>query len=495
MNTWKIVPRPRDKPIIKRKWIFKVKHNASGAVERYKARLVARGFSQTKGIDYEETFAPVVRHETLRYLISYATERKLPMIHMDVETAFLNGELDEEVYMQVPQGFKEAGQICQLEKALYGLKQSPRMWNKKITKYLNSEGFVQSTADPCLFIKKFEDRIALIACYVDDCLLIGSNEDIKSIKDTLTSQFKMKDLGEVKSLIGIQVERNEESTYVHQINKIQELLKKFDMQDCRGVDTPLPPKLEQIKPAETQPMKDATKYREAVGALNYLAVCTRPDISYAVSQVSKKMQNPSEEDWSLVKRILRYLKKTEQAKLVYQTKGQALEGYSDASYAPNSEDRKSVSGYAFKMNGAAISWKSKKQPIVSLSSMEAEYIALTSTMKEAIWLIKIQNDLKVKRTKMKIYEDNQSTIKTAKNEIHTERSKHIDVRYHFVREQLQKEIVEVEYCPTEDMTADIMTKSLGSIKHLKFVRELGIRHGVRITNSIFGIRNIIRKMA
>jgi hypothetical protein len=241
------------------------------------------------------------------------------------------------------------------------------------------------------------------------------------------------------------------------------------------VDTPLP-QGHQITKTEAKPFEDPTKYREAVGALNYLAVCTRPDISYAVSQISKKMQSPNEEDWMLVKRILRYLQKTKSAKLVYLSDPKELVGYSDASYAPNSEDRKSISGYLFQMNGAAISWKSKKQPIVSLSSMEAEYIAITAAIKEAKWLAKLEEELllKTKKTKMTIFEDNQSTIKTAKNEIHTDRSKHIDVRYHFVREQIQVGAIDIRYCPTGEMTADLMTKALGATKHAKFSESLGL---------------------
>jgi hypothetical protein len=473
MGTWSQVSKPKDKPIIKSKWIFKVKYNPNGTIDRYKARLVAKGYTQTKGIDYEETFAPVVRHETMRYLFAYATQRKLPIIAMDVETAFLNGELEEEVYMEIPEGFANAGAICQLNKALYGLKQSPRAWNQKIATYLKEEGFKQSQADPCLFIRETEGNLALLSLYVDDCMIIGEEKDIQKTKEILTSQFKMKDLGEVKQIVGIQVERDQESTKIFQTKKIEEMLTRFNMQDCRGVDTPLPQDHQSTKTI-AKPFEDPTKYREAVGALNYLAVCTRPDISYAVSQISKKMQSPNEEDWMLVKRILRYLQRTKNAKLVYHAKPKELVGFSDASYAPNSEDRKSISGYLFQMNGAAISWKSKKQPIVSLSSMEAEYIAITAAIKEAKWLAKLEQELMLKTKKMIIYEDNQSTIKTAKNEIHTERSKHIDVRYHFVREQVQNGAIEIRFCPTGEMTADLMTKALGATKHAKFSESLGL---------------------
>ncbi len=318
MNTWQEVDRPKDKPVVKNKWVFKIKYNSIGLIDKYKARLVAKGFTQTKGIDYEETFAPVVRRENLRYLISYATKNKLEMHHMDVETAFLNGELEEEIYMEMPEGFEKREKVCKLEKSLYGLKQSSRVWHKKISSFLVEEGYLQSEADPCVFIKHHQDCISIIALYVDDCMIFGAKENVERAKLALSSQFKMKDLGEVKSIIGIQVERDKEETRIHQINYIRDVLKKFGMSDCKGVDTPLPTK----KESTSSPIfENIILYQEAIGALNYLATNTRPDIAYAVSQVTQKMKEPNQDDWIKVKRIMRYLKKTESAKLTYKVKG------------------------------------------------------------------------------------------------------------------------------------------------------------------------------
>jgi hypothetical protein len=305
-----------------------------------------------------------------------------------LEFSLLNGELEEEIYMEMPEGFEKREKECKLEKSLYGLKQSSRVWHKKISSFLVEEGYLQSEADPCVFIKHHQDCISIIALYVDDCMIFGAKENVDRAKSALSSQFKMKDLGEVKSIIGIQVERDKEETRIHQINYIRDVLKKFGMSDCKGVDTPLPTK----KETTNSPIfENITLYQEAIGALNYLATNTIPDIAYAVSQVAQKMKEPNQDDWIKVKRIMRYLKKTESAKLTYKVKGSELIGYSDASYAEE-KNRKSTSGYAYLLNGAAISWRSKKQPIVALSSMEAEYIALASATKEGISLKKLEKD-------------------------------------------------------------------------------------------------------
>ena len=213
---------------------------------------------------------------------------------------------------------------------------------------------------------------------------------------------------------------------------------------------------------------------QAMGSLIYLANATRPDISYSVNLLARKMQNPSIQDWQDTKRIFRYLQGTKEMKLVYQKKKSELHGFSDASYAEDKEDRKSKSGHVFMMNGGAVSWKSAKQPIVSLSRMEAEYIALTSATKEGIWLKKFEEEIQMPKKTLTIFEDNQSTIKTATHKIHNDRSKHIDVRYHFIRECVEEEKIKIEYCPTSEMTADILTKSLGRILHERHTKNMGL---------------------
>jgi hypothetical protein len=286
--------------------------------------------------------------------------------------------------------------------------------------------------------------------------------------------FKMKDLGELKFIIGIKVEQTTTTTKLSQEQYIKDMLQRFNMTNCKPTTTPLPTNINKDEQDALVKFKDETLYKQAIGSLIYLANATRPDISFAVSQLARKMQDPSYQDWHNTKRIFRYLQGTKNMKLVYQRKKSELCGFSDASYAEDRQDRKSTSGHIFMMNGGAVSWKSNKQPIVSLSSMEAEYIALANAVKEGLWLKKFEKELLMPEKTLIIFEDNQSTIKTANHRIHNDRSKHIDVRYHFIRECVEKKVVRVEYCPTNEMTADALTKSLGRILHDRHVRNMGL---------------------
>jgi hypothetical protein len=339
---------------------------------------------------------------------------------------------------------------------------------------MKTKGFSQSTTDPCIFIKRNEERLIIVSIFVDDNIIIGTKEDVVETKEMLSKMFKMKDLGELKYIIGIKVEQTTTTTSLSQTQYIKDILQRFNMADCKSTPTPLPTNINQDEESAMTKFEDDSIYKQAIGSLIYLANATRPDISFAVSQLARKMQNPSNQDWQNVKRIFRYLQGTKDMKLVYQRKKIDLCGFSDASYAEDRLDRKSTSGYIFKMNGGAVSWKSIKQPIVSLSSMEAEYIALASAVKEGLWLKKFETELSMMEKTLTIFEDNQSTIKTANHRIHNDRSKHIDVRYHFIRECVEKKQMKVEYCPTNEMTADALTKSLGRILHERHVRNMGL---------------------
>ncbi len=500
MDTWDIVDREKNKPTITSKWLWKTKYLPNGQIDKYKTRMVARGYTQKKGINYNETFAPVVRFETLRYLLAHAVEKELEVHHMDVETAFLNGNLEEEIFMEIPDGLKlinnqlllksnedykkefkkeKSEKVLKLKKSLYGLKQSPRCWNTRLTIFLKEKNFIQSKTDPCLFMRSEEDNTkTIIAIYVDDCFILGKGKIIEVIKNMFNKEFKMKDNGELSGFLGVNVERKENYLTIDQEFYIENMLKRFNMMDCKTVSTPMAvePKGEE-KSKEEEKKFDTTIYQSAIGSLIYLSIATRPDISYAVNQAAQAMQSPNEGDWQRVKRIFRYLKGTKSLKLKYlknKEKENITTGYSDASYAENRKDRKSTSGYIFLKANGAISWKSKKQPIVSLSSMEAEYIALTSAAKEAMWLQKLNFEIEEKAEAILIYEDNQSTIKTASEEIYNDRSKHIDVRYHFIREKVRNNQIKVEYLPTEDMIADALTKPLGSVKVSYFNNLLGL---------------------
>ncbi|MBA3284506.1 MAG: hypothetical protein H0U27_05530 [Nitrosopumilus sp.] len=372
---------------------------------------------------------------------------------------------------------EKSEKVLKLKKSLYGLKQSPRCWNTRLTIFLKEKNFIQSRTDPCLFMRSEEDKTkTIIAIYVDDCFILGKGKIIETIKNMFNEEFKMKDNGELSGFLGVNVIRTKEYLTIDQEFYIDNMLKRFNMSDCKTVNTPMAVESkgeEKIKEIERK--FDTVTYQSAIGSLIYLSIATRPDISYAVNQAAQAMQSSTEYDWQKVKRIFRYLKGTKTLKLKYsKNKENKTTGYSDASYAENRKDRKSTSGYIFLKANGAISWKSKKQPIVSLSSMEAEYIALTSAAKEAMWLQKLNQEIEDSTEAILIYEDNQATIKTASEEIYNDRSKHIDVRYHFIRENIRNNQIKVEYLPTEEMIADALTKPLGSVKVIHFNNLLGL---------------------
>jgi hypothetical protein len=420
---------------------------------------------------------------------------------MDVETAFLNGILEEEIFMEIPEGLKidknnnlklkeeinkqeiktKNNKVLKLIKSIYGLKQSPRCWNKRITKFLENEKYNQSKADPCVFIKENNKKEkTIIAIYVDDCFIIGKIEEIKKIKEIFNKEFKMKDNGELSGFLGINVNRNNNELTLDQEFYIENMLKKFSMQDCKPVTTPMVAEKKNkiiTKKEKEKEGVETIKYQSAIGSLIYLSVATRPDIAYAVNQAAQAMKSPTDEDWVKIKRIFRYLQGTKTMKIRYTKEENEKEnqtvGFSDASYAEDRKNRKSTSGYIFLKSNGPISWKSKKQPIVSLSSMEAEYIALTSASKEALWIRKLDGELEKEQT-ITINEDNQSAIKTANDEIHNERSKHIDVRYHFIREAIKQKLIKLAYLQTTSMLADALTKPLGAIQLEKLNKDMGL---------------------
>ena len=473
-DVYDLVELPKDKKVIGSKWIFKRKINADGSVERYKARLVAQGFSQTHGRDYDETFCPVIRFESIRSVIAVAVQNDLILHQMDVTSAFLNGTLEEEVFMQQPEGYKSEGEtqlVCKLKRSLYGLKQAPRCWNTALDTRLKDMGFNQSSSDPCLYISTGKELV-IVAVYVDDILLASkSQEKMKEIKGMLSTSFDIKDMGELHYFLGVKVLKNstDNSIWIGQPNYTAEIIEKFGLKDAKSIATPVNPAVKLVKAQEGDELADMNIYQSAVGSLQYLSTMSRPDITYAVSNVAKFLSKPTKVHWTAVKRIIRYLKGTLNYGLVYRKRSlTGVIGYSDSDFAGDQDDRKSTSGYIFQIGNTAISWKSKKQTSTALSTAEAEYIALSQAAQEAIWLRQLSSDLKCLIVNPTVlYEDNQAAICIAKNPQSHGRSKHIEIKYHFIREEISKKNIEVKYCNTEDMVADMLTKGLGKEKFVK----------------------------
>ena len=479
-DVWELVECPPDRRIVGSKWIFKRKIDEDGAIERYKARVVAQGCSQRFGVDYEETFSPVVRFESIRSVIALGVQHKFQLQQMDVSTAFLHGELTDEVYMRQPEGFVEPGRehlVCRLKRSIYGLKQSPRCWNHALDTQLKVMGFQQTSSDPCLYVNLDSEGVTfLIAVYVDDIILGGKSEaKMKAVKKELSRKFEVKDLGSLHYFLGAKVVQDHLAgvIWMGQSSFVEKILQRFGMQDCKPISTPVNPDVKLAPCQSSEDVCDQQLYQAAVGSLLYLSTKTRPDIAYAVGSVARFCAKPTKEHWTALKRILRYLKGTGNFGLLYSgATSSEMVGYSDADWAGDVTDRRSTSGYVFLLSGAAISWKSNKQTCVALSTAEAEYVALSAAGQEALWLQQLVSDLlNTSIQETTILEDNQAAICLAKDQQVHGRTKHIDIKYHFIRSLVHAGRIRIVYCASEDMVADMFTKGL-PIKQFEKLRRL-----------------------
>ncbi|KXJ71119.1 hypothetical protein RP20_CCG021438 [Aedes albopictus] len=475
-KTWNLVKLPPGKKAIGCRWIYKRKLDEHGRLSSYKARLVAQGHSQRFGLDYDEVFAPVAKQVTFRTLLTIASRRNMLVKHVDVKTAYLNGDLKETVYMKLPPGVAaEPDEVCLLRKSLYGLKQSAHMWNRKLDETLRQMGFTPADADPCLYVRRRGKNVAYILVYVDDMLVCTSSlEEYDDILETLNSNFQMTALGDVKQFLGIQVTRTKTGYCLNQQAYINRMVASFGMDQAKGSRIPMDPGyIQQKEEAERLPNND--KYQSLVGGLLYVSVHTRPDIGISASILGRRVSNPTVADWTEAKRTLRYLKATSGLQLQLGGGCGELEGFADADWAGNVSDRKSNSGFLFRLGGGIISWCARKQPCVSLSSTEAEYISLSESCQELMWLKKLMRDFgePVKKP-VCIFEDNQSCIKQL-SQTSGKRSKHIDTKYHFVKDLHERKLIDVIYCPSEDMLADILTKPLSRVKLETLRDRIGLR--------------------
>uniref|UniRef100_A0A2N9EJW8 Integrase catalytic domain-containing protein n=1 Tax=Fagus sylvatica TaxID=28930 RepID=A0A2N9EJW8_FAGSY len=460
-HTWDMTTLPPGKSAVGCKWVYKIKTRADGSVERYKARLVARGFTQEYGIDYEETFAPVARLTSVRSLLAVAAVRHWPLFQMDVKNAFLNGDLLEEVYMQPPPGYPDSqNQVCRLRRALYGLKQAPRAWFAKFSSVVAQQGFTPSSYDSALFIRHTSTGITLILLYVDDMIITGDDTaGICDLQKFLSQQFEMKDLGTLSYFLGLEVTSSSDGYYLSQAKYASDLLSKAGLTDSKTVSTPLELNVK-LNTTDGEPLSDATLYRQLVGSLIYLTV-TRPDLAYAVHLVSQFMSAPRSTHYAAVLRILRYIKGTLFHGLHFSAQSSLeLRAYADADWAGDPTDRRSTTGYCFLLGSSLISWRSKKQSVVARSSTEAEYRALADATSELLWLRWLLADMGAPQTtSTPIHCDNRSAIHIAHNDVFHERTKHIEIDCHFIRHHLQQSALHLLSVSSEDQLADVFTKS------------------------------------
>lgn len=478
-GTWDIVSLPHDRQAITTKWIYRVKTNADGSTAKLKARLVAKGFQQKPGQDYTETFAPVVKWNTLRSIVALAGHHGWNIFHLDVKTAFLNGVIEEDIYVRPPPGFDSSvkpNHACKLKKALYGLKQAPRAWYTKVDTYLLSQGLQKSKADYNLYFHKAQGKLTLLLLYVDDVYLTGNNDEhIAFIKSEIQQAFEMSDLGLLSYSLGMEFLFRSDGLSVTQRQYIREMLTEFGLEKCKPAPTPMMEKLK-LLPDMKAPLADSTKYQRMVGKLIFLTH-TRIDIAFAVSIVSRFMNCPQEPHAQAVKRIYRYLQGTSDLALLYRRgEENQLRGFTDADWAADMHDRKSTTGYVFFLGGTPITWNSRKQPTVALSSTESEYMAVTEGAKEAVWLRRLLGEIHVLdlQAPTTIHGDNQGSLNLAQNPIYHGRTKHIEVRHHFIREKISSGEINLDYVPTNEQLADILTKPLGKTAFERLREQLGL---------------------
>lgn len=484
-KTWRLKRRASvtkdGKHVLRGKWVFKVKRGPDGRIQKYKARWVVKGFEQQEGCDYHETFAAVVKPMSYKALFAIAAALDYEIEQMDVKTAFLYGNVEEEVYVEQPTGYEEGDgteDVCVLDKALYGLKQSPRIWYNTLTGFLQSLGFEPLDSDLSVFIR----GQLVIAIYVDDILLVGpSSERIDEVKRSLHDRFSMTDLGPCNYYLGMTVRRDRvnRTVYLGQRAYIEKFLKEYDMWDVKPAATPMDKAPVPAPDDYDAPETLRTRYQRAVGALMYCMLGTRPDIAFAVSVVSRFSSNPTVAQWDSVVRIFRYLRATVDLELVFSDSLGPLTGFTDADWAGDHETRRSTSGYVFSIGSAAISWSSKRQPTVALSTCEAEYIGQTQATKEAVWLRSLLAEIaRVGERSLPstiIYSDNQGAIALAKNPQFHGRSKHIDIQHHYVREKIVDGTVELTYIDTSRQIADGLTKALPREPFERFRKALGLQ--------------------
>ncbi|GJS93535.1 retrovirus-related pol polyprotein from transposon TNT 1-94 [Tanacetum coccineum] len=414
-------------------------------------------------------------------VMSLAAQNDWVLFQLDVKSAFLHGELNEEVFIDQPPGYIKKGaeqKVYRLKKALYGLKQAPRAWYSRIESYFTKEGFKRRPYEHTLFVKAGERGKILIVCiYVDDLIFTGNDKQMYvEFKTSMMNEFDMTDLGKVRYFLGIEVRQSEAGVFICQKRYAQGVLERFNMEKCNSVQNPIVPGC-QLTRDEKGVSVDNTRYKQLIGSLMYLTG-TRPDIMFVVSMLSRYMEHPTEMHFQAAKRVLRYIKGTMGLGILYKKGGKKdgnLVAYTDSDYARDLDDRKSTSGYVFLLNSGVVSWSSKKQPIVTLSTTEAEFVAAASCACQAVWLRRIMEYLDHdQNSSTTIFCDNSSTVELSRNPVLHGRSKHIDVRFHFLRELTRDNVVRLVHCPTQDQVADIMTKPLKLDLFTRFRSLMGV---------------------
>ena len=497
---WTLVPRnelPRGANVLPAKWVFKTKTDSDGNVIEYKARVTPKGFLQKEGKDYFEVYARTGMYKSMRVGLSLAALWDHEIEQLDVPTAFLNADVDEVLHMEIPEGFRKGNEdmILLLHKALYGLKQAPRNWYMLVSKFILDLGFRACISDPCLFwLRSKTGRVMLLFLFVDDFQVSFHKLDREQwggLKARLVARFNTKDMGESKWILGMRIARDRVARTItlDQELYVTKALEKYGFAECRSAETPEVVGAAHATPTEQEQQPcDKQRFMEITGTLMYAAISTRLDIAHAVRHLAGKMLNPTNKDMSAADRVMRYLHGARAIGLEFGSRnGVKAEGdsrgrtfqnvdccaYADADWANNKDDRKSISGWVAKLNGDPISWASRKQRVVALSTCEAELYATADATKETMWLRDLLAEIGLHVIHgATMFGDNQSSLAVIKNGIKGDRTKHVDIKYHFLTQSNEEGKIILKWVPSAEQQADIFTKALGAPVFLQLRKQL-----------------------
>ena len=474
-KVFELVDRPKGRKVIKNRWVFDVKSDG-----RKKARLVAKGFSQVEGVDYDQIFSPVVRFETVRLLLALSALEDWYITGLDVRNAYLYGKLDEEIYMEQPEGFAAKGQehkVLRLLRALYGLKQAGLAWWRTLNESMKELGFKRLVSDAGIFVFRDEDGgMVIVIVYVDDALFCGRNKAlVNKMKAKFMEKWECRDLGEVKEFLRMRIQRKGRTIRIDQCAYLEKVLLRCGMQNAKPAPTPLPagyhpePNNKPVDPILR------SRFQTVIGSLLYIMLGTRPDIAFAVTKLSQFAANPSQEHLTKALYICRYLLGTRSYSLVYDgASGLGLCACTDSDWGSDPFTRRSQTGYFLKLAGGIFSWQSRAQKTVAHSSTEAEYMAISDCSRQVVWIRNLMSEIGYELAPIPIAGDSQGSLFMSSNPVTESRSKHIDIRYHAIREYIENKQVEVFFVDGSDNPADLFTKNLGHVKFTKFRGQLGL---------------------
>lgn len=499
-KTWTLSDLPANKKAITGKWIFTLKKK-EGKIIRYKARYVARGFSQQAGIDFVETFSPVVRMESVRILLILANHFNLKVRQIDVKTAFIHGNLEEEIFIRQPEGYEQGNkqQVCKLKKAIYGLKQASLAWNKCFCNFLKEFNLYPLKSDTCIFMNKVPSigsegyPILIVAIYVDDGLILSNNDNLMTkCIDHIKSRFEIK-ISKPDNFVGVQIRMINGTLKINQEQYIKDIISKYELNEAKSISIPMASnsKISKIGNGTVESLIINVPYRQLVGSLLYASLSTRPDISYSVNVLSRYCSEPRKAHWNFLKNIVRYLIGKEDYGLINKRgKEISLSCYTDSDHGGCIDTRRSTSGWIILLNSTPIIWKSSRQATTTTSTCESEFVSCSTASKDLLWVRNLLSELGINLKPTPVHIDNQGTIKLIRNNQTHAKTKHLDIKLHFIRD-INNKSIQVRYVPSEDNISDLLTKPLPSNKFYKFLDIINLR-GEQEVN--LAERNIVKPL-